>query len=56
MKVNLEKEYLEELGKRFKVIAKSNDDVIKIIALRKDNKIITGYLFDIKYITKSKPW
>ena len=56
MKVNLEKEYLEELGKRFKDIAKSNDDVIKTIASRKDNKIITGYSFDIKCTTKSEPW
>jgi hypothetical protein len=56
MKVNLEKECLEELGKRFKDIAKSNDDVIKTIASRKDNKIITGYSFDIKCATKSEPW
>ena len=54
VKVNLEKECLEELDKIFKDIVKSNDYIIKTIASRKGNKIITGYLFHIKYIMKSK--
>ena len=48
MEVNLEKECLEELGKIFKDIVKSNNDVIKIIALKKTIRLQLGiYLISI---------
>ena len=55
IKVNLKKEYLEKLGKLFKDIVKSSNNMIKTIASRKDSKIATGYSFSIKHKTKSKP-
>ena len=55
IKVNLKKEYLEKLGKLFKDIVKSSNNMIKTIASRKDSKIVTGYSFSIKHKTKSKP-
>ena len=56
MKVNLEKECLEELGRKIKEIARSNQDMIDAIISRKKSMLTCGYSFSLKCETKSKPW